>query len=250
MERKNRNILVGLIGIVIVIAVFSSFGLPLFASPTPTITLPTPLPTDQGQQGEVSRAEGLRVEVTPQTVQSVIAAMPHTESYYRSFATVLEGAETRGQVWVDGEWTRADLTLPTGTTVHTIQGGGSVWRWYNSDRTVLTWAVGEASADVETQRLPTYQDVLALPVEEITAAGYEEKNGQACVYVETFVPLLDQVERYWVSADTGLLTAAETETGGMIVWSMSAGQAEVPIPAGASFVLPDGTTLHQVGEGR
>ena len=42
MERRNRNILVGLIGVVIVIAVFSSFGLPLFASPTPTIVLPTP----------------------------------------------------------------------------------------------------------------------------------------------------------------------------------------------------------------
>ncbi len=244
MERRNRNILVGLIGVVIVIAVFSSFGLPLFASPTPTIVLPTPVPTDQEQQGEVSRDEGLRVEVTPQTVQNVTAAMPHAESYYRTFTTLLEGAETRGQVWVDGDWTRADLTLPGGGTVHTIQGAGTVWRWYNNDRTVITWAVGEAPADIETQRLPTYQDVLALPVEDLTAAGYEEKNGQACVYVETAVPVLDQVERYWVSSDNGLLVAAETETGGAVVWSMTAGQAEVPVPAGASFTLPDGTVLH------
>ena len=104
--------------------------------------------------------------------------------------------------------------------------------------------MGEAPADIETQRLPTYQDVLALPVEDLTAAGSEEKNGQACVYVETAVPVLDQVERYWVSSDNGLLVAAETETGGAVVWSMTAGQAEVPVPAGASFTLPDGTVLH------
>ena len=42
MERRNQNILIGLIAIVIVIAVFSSFGLSLFTSPTPTSTLPTP----------------------------------------------------------------------------------------------------------------------------------------------------------------------------------------------------------------
>lgn len=56
MERKNRNILVALIAVVIIAAVFSSFGLPLFANPTATITLPTPVPTGLSSRGRAVRA--------------------------------------------------------------------------------------------------------------------------------------------------------------------------------------------------
>lgn len=52
-----------------------------------------------------------------------------------------------------------------------------------------------------------------------------------------------------MSADSGLLMAAETETGGAVVYSMAATAAEIPAPAWASFDLPDGQVLHVVGEG-
>ena len=42
MERRKRNLLVVLIGIVIVVAMVSSFGLGLFAPDTAKIVLPTP----------------------------------------------------------------------------------------------------------------------------------------------------------------------------------------------------------------
>lgn len=247
LERRNRNILIFLTAVVIVTAVFSSFGLQLFAGPTPTITLPTPPPPEQSQQGSVGDSGGTRVEVTPATVQSVIAALDRLESYSRTVTTVLEGKETTAQVWVDGGWTRSELTLPTGLVVHTIVGDGAVWRWYDSDRTSVTWAADDSSMDVEGQRLPTYEDVLALDQETIVAAGYEEKNGTACVYVEVSVPELAQTERYWVSSTTGLLTAAETESGGEVVWTMRADSPEIPAPVSASFALPDGTVLHTVG---
>ena len=247
MERRNRNILIILTAVVIVIAVFSSFGLQLFSSPTPTITLPTPPPVEQTQPGDLGDSGGTRVEVTPDTVQSVIAALNRLESYSRTVTTVLEGETSTAQVWVDGGWTRSELTLPTGLVVHTIVGDGTVWRWYDSDRTAVTWEADQASMDVEGQRLPTYEDVLALDKETITAAGYEEKDGTPCVYVEVAVPELTLTERYWVSASTGLLIAAESESGGRVVWSMTANVPEIPAPASASFVLPDGTVLHTVG---
>ena len=248
MEGKNRNILVALIAVVIIAAVFSSFGLPLFTGPTATITLPTPVPTGVEQPGESGQGGGVRVEVPPATVQSVIAAMSRLESYSRVVTTTLEGITSTAQVWVDGGWTRADLALPTGLTIHTIVGEGTVWRWNNNDRSILTWNAAEGAVDVEGQRIPTYEDVLALDPASITNAGYENKNGSACVYVEVAVPELDQVERYWVSADNGLLMAAETETGGLVVYSMAATAAEIPAPAWASFDLPDGRVLHTVGE--
>lgn len=247
MERRNRNILVILIAVVIVIAVFSSFGLPLFAGDTAKIVLPTPAPSGQAAPDSSGQKGGVRVEVTPQTVQSVIAALSRLDSYSRTVTTTLEEVSSTARVWADGGWTRTDLTLPSGTVAHTIVGDGTVWRWYDSERTVLSWPADSASADVEGQRIPSYEDVLALDPENITAAGYEEKNGSACVYVEVEVPELDQRERYWVSADNGLLAAAETETEGEVVWSMTASAPESPAARTASFALPDGTVLHTVG---
>lgn len=249
MERNNRTLLVILIAIVITVAVISSFGLPLFAGPTPTITLPTPLPTGTEAPGGEEQPGGARVEVTPATVQSVIAVMDRMESYSRTVTTTLEGATVTTRVWVDGDWTRTDMDLPDHLTAHTIVGEGRVWRWYGSDRTVVTWTADPSSVDVEGQRIPTYEDVLELETEAITAAGYEEKNGEACIYVEVSVPELDQMERYWVSAATGLLTAAETAAGGEVVYTMAAGAPEGLVLSAASFfTLPDGTVLHAAGE--
>lgn len=248
MERHNRNILIGLIAVVIIAAVFSSFGLSLFAGPTPGIVLPTPAPSGQGGQTGQEQESGVRVEVSPDTVQSVIAALERLESYSQVVTSTLEGSTAATSVWVDGGWTRADMILPTGRLIHTIVGNGTVWRWYDDDPATVTWDADGASVDVEGQRVPTYEDVLALDKARITAAGYEEKNGYACVYVQVDIPELDQRERYWVSSDNGLLVAAETETGGEVVYSMAANAPEIPASANASFVLPDGTVLHTVGE--
>lgn len=247
MERRNRNILIALIAVVIVAAVFSSFGLGFFGVTTPTITLPTPAPTESGAPGGVEQPQGERVEVTPDTVQSVIAALSRLESYSRMVVTTLEGESATATVWVDGGWTRADLTLPTGRTACTVVGDGTVWRWYDGDGRAVSWAADSSSMDVEGQRIPTYEDVLALNKEDITAAGYEDKEGSPCVYVEVAIPELGQTERYWVSVENGLLWYAETVVGEETVWSMSASLPEVPAPAG-DFTLPDGTVLHTVGE--
>lgn len=247
MERRNQNILIALIGMVIVIAVFSSFGLALFTAPTPTITLPTPMPSETPGIGSIDQGEGTRVEITPSTVQSTIEALSRIGSYYRTVTTSLEGAVNTAQVWVDGGWTRSDLSLSSGTTIHTLIGDGMVWRWYDNDPTVITWDADEDTVDVESQRIPTYEDVLALESSAITSAGYGEWGGYLCIYVEVDVPELGQKERYWVSTENGLLVAAETEVDGAVVWAMTTTVPEIPVPSDASFTLPDGRSLHQVG---
>ena len=249
MERQNRNVLIIMIAAVIIVAVFASFGLPLFASPPPTITLPTPVPT-QAQPTETFRqGGGVPVEVTTDTVQSVIAALDRLESYTRQVTTILEGTVATTEVNVDGGWTRTDMSVG-GVAIHTIVGDGTVWRWYNSDPMVVSWRADAASADVEGQRIPTYEDVLDLDKSVITAAGYEEKNGSPCVYVEVYILELNQRERYWVSSENGLLAAAETETEGEVVWSMTAETPEAPVSplAAGLFALPDGTVLHTIGK--
>lgn len=248
MERKNNTVLVVLVAAVILIAVFASFGMPLFSNSNRGITLPTPAPSESVGPGDSQQVGQTQVEVTAETVQSVIAALDRLGSYSRTVTTTLEGTTTAtARVWVDGGWTRTDLTGPTGRVTHTIVGEGTVWRWYDGDRTAASWSGDAASADVEGQHIPTYEDVLALDKADITSAGYENKNGVDCVYAQVFVPELNQTERYWVGSDTGLLIAAETAVEEAVVYSMTAATAEVPAPAGDWFTLPDGTILHTVG---
>ena len=89
-----------------------------------------------------------------------------------------------------------------------------------------------------------YETVLALDDSGILDAGYEEKNGEACIYVEARGQLEQYVERYWVSVTSGLLWAAETEKNGALVYSMSSGGVVSPLTGESAFVLPDGGVLH------
>ena len=104
MERRKRNLLVVLIGIVIVVAMVSSFGLGLFAPDTAKIVLPTP-EVSQQPGGEPGEQSGLvLVDVTPETVQSVIRdTLSRPDRYTR--------AVTIEDFWGEGEsgTTHADV---------------------------------------------------------------------------------------------------------------------------------------------
>ena len=250
MERKSRNILVVLIVLVIAVAVFSSFGLELYARPASEITLPTvsltqePSPTPWvGESGS-----GLLVEVTPETVQNVIRTLERPASYYRQITVTYaaSGGTVTSQQWVDGGWTRTQLTSPSGRTQNTVVHGDDLWLWYDRDRDYVTLPAEEHTADL-AQRFPTYEDVLRLEPEDITDAGYAAYGSWNCVYVEAADRELGCRYRYWVDVGSGLLVGAETEQDGQTVYRMTASALQTPCPATASFRLPDGQVLHQVG---
>ena len=246
MERKKRNIVVVLIAAIIAVAVLSSFGLGLFAPDTAEIVLPSAGPS-QTPGGE---GDAVRVEVTPETVQSVIATLARPESYGRTvtiqdFWEEEELGTTTAQVWVDRGWTRTDAVWPGGTLRSSIVGDGQFWVWYGGGDEVLTGPADGSSADLEGQRIPTYETVLELEASSITAAGYQALDGLGCIYVETDTGE-GHTARFWVDDDSGLLVRAEQLTGGQVVYRMTAAALERPAPSNASFTLPDGTVLHQI----
>ncbi|MFR4559848.1 MAG: hypothetical protein ACLT5P_00590 [Flavonifractor plautii] len=106
------------------------------------------------------------------------------------------------------------------------------------------------SADLEGQRIPTYEDVLEMEQDAIAAAGYEEKGGLACIYVETGEDALGYVEKYWVSVDSGLLVCAEQWKGEELTYRMTsyAVSTDRTLFGLTEFALPDGTVLHTVEE--
>ena len=255
MEQKNRMVLTMIIAVVIAVAVLSSFGLPFLQSNTPDIRLPdldaldTPqVPQDPGQSGGDSGY--LPVEVTPETVQAVIATLSRPTSYYRevTLETIWGEEETERttqsfQVWVDGGYTRVESVLPSGLTQIYILGEGTLYLWYGNSSRWEQWSDTEVQSDL-IQRLPTYEDILALDQEDIVGTGYEEREGVACIYVAVKTGIEGYLQRYWVSTANGLLVADELVKEGQVVLRTSSYQVESPVPRGASFALPDGTVLH------
>ena len=86
MEPKNRLIIAIAVIALIVAALFTSFGRSLFALNPPSVVLPD---TGGGSGADSSTTPQSpsdhyqAVEVTPGTVQSVIAALARSDSYYR-----------------------------------------------------------------------------------------------------------------------------------------------------------------------
>lgn len=253
MGQKNKLIFSLLIALIIVAAVFSSFGLTLFSGGTPEIVLPslTPQGNGEGNDGEIDGGHFVMVDVTPQTVQSVIEkTLERWPSYSRTITLdVTAGEQIRtftAKVWVDNGWTRVEMTQPVQPmgTQYTIVGDGTLYRWYGLSGNVKSWPVEENAPDL-AQHIPTYTDVLQLDQGQIVDAGYVEQNGLPCIYVETSVDGLGYLERYWVSVDSGLLVAAETEKDGVTVLRMESSTVNALALEEMDFSLPDGTVLHQ-----
>jgi len=253
MEDKKRTVMAVIIIVVVLAAVLYSFSLNLFR-PTPHLELANPDATQSvdpvGTQS--GQSAGVVVEVTPQTVQSLIASLERYGSYRRTvdveyFSEGRSAGTVSALVWAEAGWTRVSATLSSGAVEHSITGDGRLWLWYENGTGVYSGPAADKAADL-SQRLPTYEDVLALDKADITAAGYEERDGQPCVYVEARTAQ-GYTERYWVSTTSGLLAAAETEKDGNLVYSMAARDMVSPLDQTEGiFILPDGTELYQPGE--
>lgn len=186
------------------------------------------------------------VTVTPQTVQLAIESLHRPASYRRTITAerLWSGGSgtTRTTVAVSGGWTRTDAA-PDGQQVrHTLTDGQTTYIWYGSQSEVYRCAAGDISAD-EEQGIPTYEDVLALPVSQIEKADYRSLSGVNCIYVETGEDDDGYVMRYWVSVNTGLLAAAEWLQNGTTIYRMGAPSLDASGPTAADFTLPDGTVL-------
>lgn len=250
MGEKSRANFIVVIALILAAAVIYSFAANYF-SETPDVGFaeldPSP---SSGPAGQDPAGDMVRVEVTPESVQSVIGTLNRYSSYRRTvIVEYLAGGEVlttlTAEVAVDGGWTRCDLTQPDGRTQHSIVGDGVCWMWYDSQSTYAQIPAEEGAADL-AQRLPTYEDVLALDRRSITEASYVLLNELPCVYVEVDQRELGYVERFWVSVESGLLAASESVKNGETVYRMSS--FEVLSPASNlqdSFTLPDGTVLHR-----
>ena len=212
------------------------------------ITLPdTTVKTDQiVNESEKNNGALTVVEISPDTVQAAIATLSRPESYRRTITLEQFWGNGSGSyevtATVSGSWSRTDRTMPDGRIRHCISGPETVYIWYNNEREIYTGAAGEITADHE-QSIPTYEEILELPVEEITAADYRSVSDVKCIYVESVSSDASSTLRYWVSVETGLLVAAEKLVNGEAVYRMGALAVDLVEPVPAEFTLPNGKQL-------
>ena len=188
------------------------------------------------------------VEVTPETVQAAIATLERPAQYRRTIwiEQFWDGGSGSYSVSVavgDGR-TRVDRTLPDGRVRHAVTNGVTTYIWYDGYSEVYSGPADTVSADDE-QDIPTYEEVLALPVEDITAAGYQMVSNTECIYVEA-EERDGYSMRYWVSVDTGLLVAAEKLLDGETVYRMASPTLDASSSFSSDFTLPDGTLVSPV----
>lgn len=206
------------------------------------------LPSGEQAPGQTAAAgDALTVvEVTPDTVQTAIATLSRPLEYRRT--VTVEQLWTGGSgtyetaAAVSGGWTRTDRTLAGGRVRHAITDGETTYIWYDSETEFCMVPAGGISADNE-QTIPTYEEILELPAEAVALADFRTISGVSCIYVETTEDPEGYVLRYWVSVETGLLTASERLLDGEPVYRMAALSLDQDPPTAADFTLPDGTAL-------
>lgn len=277
MGERSRMGFIIVIALILAAAVIYSFTVGVFQR-TPDVGFAEQAPVGSGEATHPAPFGNMvRISVEPDTVQNVIRSLDRYASYRRTLSVeYLEGDTVTGALTVsaavDGGWMRCDVTENNGRTEHTILGDGFRWLWYDDETEYVQVRTDRSASDL-LQRVPTYEDVLELEAQRITAAGYELRGGLPCIYVEVSQPELGYLERFWVSVESGLLVASETVKDGEAVYRMSSYEVESPLyeeedgaedgqMAGEgddpsfpvkdaftfedTFTLPDGTVLHQV----
>ena len=236
MSRRSKMLIILLLVLTAAVIAFALFFMGRSVETTP-VTLPSP---GQSSAAETSMPGPERVELTSENVAAVLAELTRAESYSGS-VTIEDfwdggSASTQLQVWVSNGRTRVRGERG-GSPRNILVSEGTLYIWYDNVSGVFSgpW---EGSAD-ERLRALSYEDVLSLPPEQITGAGYAQLSGEECVYVDYTGGLLGYTYRVYVSVSNGLLMGAEKYDGGSLIYRMFA-EYELSVPDESLFVPPEG----------
>jgi len=238
-----------------ILFIFMAIGLMLLASSLRRDSEAVPLPEVSVTVGPpiVIEPDTLnRVEVTPETVQAVIADLSRPDVYSRDVVieSYWEGGYAKYiiDVSVKNDLTSLRTTPPVGIEKRIIVTPNSIYIWYRGDRTPYIGVFGDVGDGYRTadewQMLITYEDVLKLDKKDIINAGYVVYKDEECVYVVHSSPLLRNTIMYYISLNHGLVIGAEEfDESDNLIYSMSSGGQLLYEVSPAAFVLPDGIDL-------
>ncbi len=226
--------------IIIVVVVLLKFLGP--SSYNLAIAVPSPAGSNSGTTLNDGKT---RLDVTPDTVQTVLKTLVRAESFSRTY--------TIKSFWTGGEsdstlkmWQKAKnirMNISQNNTVKNILvRGNKLYVWYDGTSGVYTSNLSDSKVDSEVDkfsRLITYEDIYAIPVEDITNADYREEpeSGQPCIFAEYKSADGNYVNQIYVSIDTGLLVSTYIHEGDTPVYSMES-EISSATPSDDVFTAP------------
>lgn len=209
--------------------------------PTAQVVLPDPDTAVSSQPGDDGQAA--YAQVTPDTVQSVIAAIRRPDGYTRTV--------TVEDFWGTDNTSVSDFTIQvsgTSSRITAASGRGlkyilvtdaGTWIWYDGTGDDAFYAPPGGASDADAWlRTLTYEDFLELPPKEILAAGYAEHNGIWCVYASYPSSHFGYETTLWISVSDGLLCATEIYDGEQLIYRMTGGAVDTAIPDDSVFTPP------------
>ena len=235
----NKRIIVG---IIIAVIVFSAAILYKTYGPNDTshtITLPSPT---GGNIGDINNDNVSRVEVTADTVQSVLETLRRSDSFSRTykFTSYWDGgkSETTQSLWKKGDKVRISISEKN-TVKNILVSGNDLYTWYDGYSGVFhsKLAEGEVNKEVDRlSRLVTYEDILNMPRENIIEANYVEESG--CIYAEYKSGTLGYVNHIYVSIESGLLVSSSRYDGDKLIDSIENVKTDLSTPPDETFDAP------------
>jgi len=211
---------------------------------TTVVELPAPSPESSASHSADELGLGLytRAAVTPQTVQAVVGQTLQRARNYSRTVTV-------ERFWDGGSAAETIQCLVRDDDVHLVSegrgerrhvllAGDRIYVWYgDTPRSVTDVPRSAGTADAFTGIL-TYEELLALDPEQITAADYVVLDGEPCIFADYDAGTLGYSSRVYISIATGLLMGAERYDGGTLVYRMTSGAPVLEIPEESNFTPP------------
>ena len=248
MNKKNTLRFAAAAG-VLAAGILASFYWSSGQSSAPDIILPGSETADIGvdvQREQYNSRVVTEVDIDKDSVQRVIATLRRPEQYvYEGAGTYYyEGGENTVTVRgaVRGGLTKVVQSLPGNSYKHIILTGDEVYIWSSGSLSLYRGAAGETSRD-ELSLIPTYEDVLDVPQEDVLSGGFEEYEGVSCVYAECLNALTGYRDKYYISPASGLLVGAESYDGDALVYRAVITPDDSQQVEDDWFLLPSGTVV-------
>lgn len=216
--KRQITILYILIAIVIAFTVVLVFyGIPGTAPKTAAVILPETTPNDKKDEFHEPEV----IEVTTDTVQSVIRSMSRAESYSRSICVESfwsGGSGVRNiDVWVRGDHCKMEISRPDSERVtHVLLKHNDKQLWHSDLNGVFEGSVNDGDAD-SYQAVLSYERILDLPVEDILEAGHRAFMDEMCIFVRYAAGELGYENVCYVSLTSGLVIGEESYDDGKLV---------------------------------
>ena len=184
------------------------------------------------------------IEVTPETVKTVLGTLSRPESFARSYTvkSIWNGGQSEETLsyWQSGE--NIKLSITKNKTVRNILVRGSdLYVWYDGSSGVFKSKLSESSVSKEVDRfsrLVAYEDILDIPQEDILDAYYVDQSGQPCIYVKYKSGKLGYIYQANIAVDTGLLVSMNKSDKDKLIYSMDSVSTDLSTPSESVFDIP------------